>query len=174
MGCFPLLAWRVMHRLLICLRLHSGCVVLSGCLALLSGCQEEEATAGPGEVLQQFVTSMQRVHGSPEVAGEVVQMLWEPARKNLMERARRASALSGRELTPGEMIVPSWFALHVWSGDVDVRIDGTWAEVTCQGPQGEQARARLVQEDGKWRVALELPPLSPIRHREEPVESSVR
>lgn len=141
------------------------------CLALLCGCQEEKAEDGPGEVLTKFISSMQRVHGSVKVAEEAYQMLWEPARDNLEERARRASALSGRELTPGEMIVPSWFALYVVGQETDVRIDGTWAEVTSKSREGEQARTRLVKEDGVWRVALELPPLSPIRHREESVDN---
>lgn len=115
----------------------------------------------------EFVSSMRRVHGDALTADAVVDLLWEPARENLKERARRASALSGRELSPGEMIVPSWFALHLSPERVLARMDDDWAEVTVIGSSEESIQLRCVQEEGKWRVALELPPLAPIRHREE-------
>jgi len=97
----------------------------------------------------------------------VLELLWKPARDNLQERARRASALSGRELGAGEMIVPSWFALHVVPDRTEVRIDGDWAEVTVISASGESVQGRCIREAEGWKVALELPPLAPIRQREE-------
>lgn len=142
-------------------------VVVLAAAGFLVGCQKEAREAGPEDVVFDFVAAMRRVHGDVAAGEAAVDLLWEPARDNLRERARRASALSGRELSVGEMIVPSWFALHLSPERVEAREDGEWAEVTVFGVEEESVQMRCVQEEGKWRVALEVPPLAPIRHREE-------
>jgi hypothetical protein len=141
-------------------------VVLLSCWVLW-GCQKEEQPVGPQEVLKQFIVAMRNVHGEPAAGERVVELLWAPARKNLEERARRASALSGRDLSPGELIVPSWFALHLSPDDLSVRLDGDWAEVTVTDSSGNSVQTRCKKEEDGWKVALELPPLAPIRVREE-------
>lgn len=133
----------------------------------LGACQQETPERGPEEVVHEFVNIMRRVHGDPLIGEAAFELLWEPARENLKERARRASALSGRELSVGEMIVPSWFALHINPERVEARRDGDWAEVTIFGAGEESVQMRCVYEEAKWRVVLELPPLAPIRHRQE-------
>lgn len=142
---------------------------LALCCAMgLWGCQESDTTPpGPDAVLLQFTNAMRQVHGKPEAGDEAASLVWKPARDNLKERARRASALSGRELSAGELIVPSWFALYVSPERVEARIDGDWAEVTVFGSTGESAQARCIREEDGWKVALELPPLAPIRVRED-------
>ncbi len=148
-------------------RVRLSFVVFSAAVGMLAGCQKEAREVGPEDVVFEFVAAMRRVHGDVPAGEAAVELLWEPARDNLRERARRASALSGRELSVGEMIVPSWFALHLSPERVEAREDGDWAEVTVFGMGDESVQMRCVREDGKWRVALELPPLAPIRHREE-------
>jgi hypothetical protein len=133
----------------------------------LLGCDKEPEAERPGVVALGFVSAMRRVHGNPESGKQAYGVLWEPARKNLQERARRASALSGRELHPGELIVPSWFALHLIPERFEERIEGNWAQVTLFDAAGQSSSSRLVLEEGKWKVALELPPLSAIRSRDE-------
>lgn len=142
------------------------CLLSWSCLA----CQKEEAPLGPSGVVAAWISQMRQVHGEDAAGKEVVELLWKPARENLRERARRASALSGRELSPGELIAPSWFALHLIPETTEERIDGSWAEVTLTSASGEQVKARCIQEEGDWKVALELPPLAPIRKRERPPE----
>ncbi len=143
--------------------------IFGGLLTLaISSCQQESAPKGPDVVLRSFVNTMRQVHGSKESADSAYEMMWEPARENLQERARRASALSGRKLSPGEMIVPSWFALYLVPESTDVRIDGEWAEVKILGTDGASTVARCKLEEGGWKVALELPSLSAIRQRDEP------
>jgi hypothetical protein len=141
------------------------------CLAPLTflcllGCEQEQSPPGPKEVVLDFIVAMRSVHGGPESGVRVVKLLWEPARDNLQERARRASALSGRELNPAEMIAPSWFALRLVPEETQERLDGRWAEVLLLGASGERALARCVMEGEDWKVALELPPLAPIRQRD--------
>lgn len=136
------------------------------CLPL--GCKKQQNPQGPAAVVLEFVDAMRQVHGGAAAGRRVLDLVWKPARANLKERARRASALSSRELLEGELITPSWFALRFVPEKTQERIDGEWAEVILMGRSGQQAVARCVQEEGKWKVALELPPLAPIRQRVEP------
>lgn len=142
-------------------------------LGLCLGCEEERAVEGPEQVVQSFIQIMQGVHGDPRRGEAAVALLWEQARENLEERARRASAASGHPVQPGEMLAPSWFSLQFQPRTWSSRIDGTWAEVTVRGddPSQGQFRIRCVREDDAWRVALELPPLAPIRKRLPDLES---
>ena len=151
--------------------LRASNVLGLGLLVLVGGCREESVAPGPEAVLSQFVHVMGGVHGDPVMGEKAVALLWKPARDNLAERARRASALSGRNVALGEMIAPSWFALHLVPDHYETRLDGNWAEVTAVARDGSHVKSRLVEEGGQWRVALELPPLSPIRQRAEALET---
>jgi hypothetical protein len=132
---------------------------------VICGCEPAPTQEVPGRVALEFVSAMRRVHGDVEAGKAAYNLMWQPARKNLEERARRASALSGRELHPGELIVPSWFALRLMPESYEEHIDGEWAQVTVTDAGGQASIARLVLEEGKWKVALELPALSAIRSR---------
>lgn len=110
---------------------------------------------------------MQRVHGDPRAARLAYELLWVDARRNLAERAKRASAVAGREIAPEEMIAPSHFSLAYRPKKITARTDGDWSEVTITGEAAATQRhtVKCVREDGRWRVVLELPPLSPIQRR---------
>ena len=88
---------------------------------------------GPEETVRNFIHAMQGVHGDPKRGAEAVALLWEPARKNLAERAARATAAIGSEVAAGEMLAPSWFSLQVTPRHFATRLDGDWAEVTVRG-----------------------------------------
>ena len=112
---------------------------------------------------------MQRVHGNPDDARAAYELIWSEARKNLGERAKRASAASGRQVAPEEMLAPSRFSLTFEPKSYAARTEGKWAEVTVTGdvPSRETTSVRCVLEDGSWRVVLELPQLPPIQKRFE-------
>lgn len=136
--------------------------------AVLTGCQSDTADAGPEAVVEEFVTRMQRVHGDPKAAREAYELLWGDAKRSLAERAKRASAVLGREVAPQSMIAPSRFWLSFLPKRYSARIDGDWAVVTATGDEPAQhEEVKCVREDGRWRVVLVLPPLPPIQHREE-------
>ena len=133
--------------------------------AMLVGCEEEASDGEPERVVSEFIQRMQRVHGERKAARAAYDLLWSDARRNLAERAKRASDVAGREIAPEEMLPPSRFSLHHKPRHFDMRIDGDWAEVAVTGEDGAVDRVKCVREDGKWRVVLELPPLPPIERR---------
>jgi hypothetical protein len=129
------------------------------------GCEEEASDGEPDRLVAEFITRMQRVHGDRKAARAAYDLLWSDARRNLAERAKRASDVAGREIAPEEMLPPSRFSLHHKPHRYEMRVDGDWAEVTITGESGAVDRVKCVREDGKWRVVLELPPLPPIERR---------
>jgi hypothetical protein len=141
-----------------------GLVTLPTTAAVL-GCEEEASDGEPERVVAEFIQRMQRVHGERKAARAAYDLLWSDARRNLAERAKRASDVAGREIAPEEMLPPSRFSLHHKPRRYEMRIDGDWAEVTVTGENDAVDRVKCVREDGKWRVVLELPPLPPIERR---------
>ncbi|MCH2107688.1 MAG: hypothetical protein MK135_00020 [Polyangiaceae bacterium] len=136
-------------------------------LLSLTGCAAEEPPPGPEEVTRLFLEKMAANHGAPAQAEEAIALLWKPARENLRRRAKRATALSGRQLRPSEMLSPSHFTLHFEPKKYEVFISEGWADVVAVGPENLRAVTRCVLEGDEWRVAVELPPLSPVRNRND-------
>ena len=140
-------------------------IFLALCLTQ-AGCEAEANDSTPERVVQEFMDRMQRVHGDSHAARLAYELLWADARRNLAERAKRASAVAGREIAPEEMIAPSHFSLAFRPKKVSARTDGDWSEVTLSGEANTQPRTvKCVREDGHWRVVLELPTLPPIQRR---------
>jgi len=134
-------------------------------LLALVGCEEEASDGEPDRVVAELVTRLQRVHGDRKAARAAYELLWSDARRNLAERAKRASDVAGREIAPEEMLPPSRFSLNHKPQRYEARIDGDWAEVSVTAENTTVDHVKCVREDGKWRVVLELPPLPPIEHR---------
>ncbi len=134
---------------------------------VLAGCEAEANDSTPERVVQEFIDRMQRVHGDPHAARLAYELLWSDARRNLAERAKRASSVAGREIAPEEMLAPSHFSLVYPPKKLTSRVDGDWAEVTVSGETNAAPPhiVKCVREDGHWRVVLELPPLPPIQRR---------
>ncbi|HYP98847.1 MAG TPA: hypothetical protein VER96_09240 [Polyangiaceae bacterium] len=132
-----------------------------------TGCEAEAKDSTPERVVQEFIDRMQRVHGDPRAARLAYELLWVDARRNLAERAKRASAVAGREIGPEEMIAPSHFSLAYRPKKFTSRTDGDWSEVTVSGEASstQPHTIKCVREVDHWRVVLELPPLPPIQRR---------
>jgi hypothetical protein len=148
-----------------------ACLLSAVFAASGAGCQSDVVDAGPEAVVEEFVTRMQRVHGDPKLAREAYDLLWNDAKRSLAERAKRASAVAGREVAPQAMLAPSRFWLSFLPKRYSARIDGDWAVVTASGDEPTQREdVKCVREDGHWRVVLVLPPLAPIEKRSEAAE----
>jgi hypothetical protein len=141
--------------------------VLALSLCATSACREQPEAPGPEEVVQEFIESMQRVHGDIERSRPAYELLSKNDRDNLAERARRASAVAGRTLAPEEMLAPSRFYLEFQPARWSSKSQGNYALVTAYGQSADQRREiRCVKEDGGWKVLLDIPELPPIERRE--------
>jgi hypothetical protein len=147
------------------LRFRIAALLLAASL-LAAGCQGEAVDAQPARVVREFIERMQRVHGDPRAARAAYDLLWAEAKFNLGERAKRASALSGRKIAPEDMLAPSRFSLRFTPVKYDAEVSGDWAVVTVTGESpGQRHQIKCAREDGAWRVVLEVPPLPPIQRR---------
>jgi hypothetical protein len=135
----------------------------------LAACKSESVDVRPDRTVEEFVLRMQRVHGDPKSARPAFDLLWSEAKRNLAERAKRASAVVGRKVAPEEMLAPSRFSMRFTPRRYDARVDGDWAIVTISGEVADAQRhdVKCVREDGMWRVVLDLPQLPPIQKRSE-------
>jgi hypothetical protein len=142
--------------------------VLLALLLSSAACQRAPVDETPEQVVEAFVTRMQRVHGDSKAARDAYDLLWSEAQKSLAERAKRASDVAGREVAPPDMLAPSRFSLAFVPKRYSARIDGDWAIVTVAGEtESQRAEVKCVREEGAWRVVMSLPTLPPIQRRIE-------
>lgn len=140
-------------------------LALSVSLPSLTACDREPVDASPEAVVEEFLVRMHRHHGDPKAARLAYDLLWSEAKNNLAERAKRASALSGRNVAPEEMLVPSRFSLHFKPKKFESKINGEWAVVSISGEENQRHDVRCVLEDERWRVVVQVPALPPIQTR---------
>lgn len=136
------------------------------CLLLAPGCGREREEETPERVVEQFIDRMESVHGDPKMARAAYDLMWSDAQRVLTERAKRASAVVGRNLGPEEMIAPSHFSLRFEPHRFKARVEGQRAVVAVIGASpGERFDVHCVREESGWRVVLDVPEPPPIRKR---------
>lgn len=143
--------------------------ILIGML-LLSACGRQPFDATPEGVLRELLDRADRYQGDPKDARAVFDLLSTGAQTNLSDRARRASAATGKRLGPEAMIAPGYFYPHFQPRAWNTKIAGDRAVVELVGASAEDDRATVpcVLEDGRWRVDVALPALPPIERRPTP------
>jgi hypothetical protein len=146
--------------------------VVAGCLtiAALSGCQRKPPDLTPEGAVRELLDRIDRIETDPTEARAVYDLLSAPTKQNLIERARRASTTSGREIPPQDMLAPGRFSLRFEPRKMHTRVaaDRAVVDVTGIDPETDRAEVPCVLEEGRWRIEIPLPPLAPIEKRPEP------
>lgn len=134
--------------------------------ASLAACGRRAPGASPDGAVRELVERMRRIHGDPAEARAAYELLSKRARQNLVERAKRYSAASGKAIAPEAMIAPSRFLLRFEPQRYTAHLVGEQARVDVVGLiAGHRASVPCVFEDGGWRVDLALPALPPVQMR---------
>jgi len=136
-------------------------------LPLLAACGRKPVDATPEGTARELLERLEVVHGDPRASRAVFDLLSKSAQTNLSDRARRASAATGKRLAPEQMIAPSHYFLRFRPQQWSTRTSGARAVVEVVGldPATERAGIPCVFEDGRWRVDLALSTLPPIEKR---------
>lgn len=136
-------------------------LVVSLSLLAALGCSSEPTDETPRGALELFLDAMSRSARDEHALEQAYALLAEPARRELERRADLAGALAGRDFEPWRMLPQGRFGLRFAPkarGGLRERVDGDRAVVVVTGDRGQRAEVPLIREDGRWRVALEIPP----------------
>lgn len=139
-------------------------------MAALSACQRKPPDLTPEGAVRELLDRIDRVETNPTEARAVYDLLSASTRQNLVDRAKRASTASGRDIPPQDMLAPGRFSLRFEPRKMHTRIgaDRAVVDVTGIDPETDRAEVPCVLEDGRWRIEIPLPPLAPIEKRPEP------
>jgi len=138
------------------------CLLLLAVLVL--GC-DPPSQSTPDGIVRTFVERLTSFNGDSRDADRLFELLSERAQDNLSQRAERYSAASGRKIAPAAMLVPSRFAPGVIRS-YTAQLSGKFALVEIVGtPPDRRAQIPCVFEEGRWRIDIVMPPLSPLQRR---------
>lgn len=130
-------------------------------LLLLSACSAGDAGRSPTRTVARFLEAMDRSASDRTALQDAYELLAEPARSALQERAVKAETLSGRRYEPWDMLVQGRFRLRFAPrrrGGMRASVDGDSAQVTVRGEgDGDSALIPLVREEGRWRISMQIP-----------------
>jgi len=143
----------------------------TACLSALlaASCARKPADLTPDGAVRELLDHIDRTEADPTEAHAVYELLSAHTKANLIERARRASTTSGREVRPEEMLAPGRFSLRFEPRKMHVRMADDRAVVDVIGidPESDRTEVPCVLEDGRWRIEIPLPPLTPMERRPE-------
>lgn len=132
----------------------------------LFACTRTAPDGTPDGALRLFLDRMEVATDDPRAMAEAYDLLGKSAKKNLEERAQRASLVEGKRIAPREMLATGYFGLRFRPKAMSVRLDGDTATVLVSGSDPlERTEVVCVKEGLAWRVEPELPPLSLQQHR---------
>jgi hypothetical protein len=139
-------------------------------IGALSACQRKPPDLTPEGAVRELLDRIDRIETDPTEARAVYDLLSLRTKQNLIERARRASTTSGRDIPPQDMLAPGRFSLRFEPRKMHTRVadDQAVVDVTGIDPETDRAEVPCVLEDGRWRIEIPLPPLAPVEKRPEP------
>ncbi|HKQ71014.1 MAG TPA: hypothetical protein VJT73_16825 [Polyangiaceae bacterium] len=144
-------------------------VALAAALVAALGCARKAPDLTPEGAVKDLLERVARIEADPAQARAVYELMSSQTRAELVERARRASTTSGREMPPEEMLAPGRFSLRFEPRKFHARVVDGRAIVDVSGidPETDRAEVPCVLENGKWRIEVPLPPLTPVERRPE-------
>jgi len=136
---------------------------------VVSGCSRKPADLTPDGAVRELLDRIDRTEADPTKAHAAYELLSLRTKQNLIERARRASTTSDREVPPEEMLAPGRFSLRFEPRKMHVRVADDRAVVDVIGidPETDRAEVPCVLEEGRWRIEIPLPSLTPVERRPE-------
>lgn len=143
--------------------------------ALPMGCKAKQPNETPEGAVRELVEQLRRLDGTSRVATLAFELLSDQSKQNLIERAERYSAASGKHIEPEMMLAPASFILRFSPRELSSEIKGSYAIVHARGLlEDEHAEIRCVFENGGWHVQIDLPPLPPVVMRPRDAEGPAR
>lgn len=153
---------RAPHFVLVSPTLPVVWIVCGLCIGLLGGCGARRAA--PEDTLGEFLEAMDDSATDVGSLKRAYELLDDGAQSALLVRARKAKTLSGRAHEGWEMLAQGRFRLRFAPAPgVGMRaaVKGDSAVVTVRGKrEGQLALVPMVRQEGRWRVALAIPPLA--------------
>jgi len=135
-------------------------------LLLIAACSRKAADATPEGALREWLDHMEASVDDPREAHAAYGLLGPQARKNLEDRAERASRVQGRRVDPEDMLATGRFGLRFRPQSMQATITGNDATVEVVGDDpAERAVVRCHKEGDAWRVEPALPDLLELPRR---------
>lgn len=132
---------------------------LAFAFALMAGCSHPPPDATPEGALKLFLEDMDESSDDPRLVRRAYALLGPAARANLEERAKRTSRLSGRQVSPWDMLAAGRFGMSFPYKTMRTSVVGERASIEVFGadPATEHASVACVHEADGWRVEPGFP-----------------
>lgn len=133
---------------------------------VLAACSRKAPDGTPEGALREWLDHMEASVDDPREAHAAYALLGPQARKNLEDRAERASRVQGRRVDPEDMLATGRFGLRFRPQSMRATITGDDASVEVVGDDPTERAVVLCHKEGDaWRVEPVLPPLVELPRR---------
>jgi hypothetical protein len=137
-------------------------------LFLVAACSRGAPDATPEGVVRLWIEKMESASDDPHATRDAYELMGPLAKKNLEQRAERASRGQGRRFEPWEMLAEGRFGLKFRPKTMSGHVEGDDATVEVRGERPEeQASVRVARTPAGWRVEPELPPVRAPARRDD-------
>jgi len=135
-------------------------------LFVMAACSRKAPDATPEGALREWLDHMEASVDDPREAHAAYGLLGPQARKNLEDRAERASRVQGRRVDPEDMLATGRFGLRFRPQTMRATITGNDATVEVTGDDlADHAVVQCHKEGDAWRVEPALPDLLELPRR---------
>lgn len=124
----------------------------------IAGCTHKSADSTPEGAVREWIERMESAGEDPSSAKAAYELLGPTAKKNLRDRAERASRIQGRHVEAEDMLATGRFGLRFRPVNMRATLHGDDAEVDVEGSDPSQHAVVSCHREGEhWRVEPALP-----------------